>query len=311
MKLPERFTKKEGGKTVADKSFLLPAASVITSVAAVMFIVFSLVGKDDSRMDKGKMPLEPPADEKWGRTKEAVHAVPLGVSKAGPQVRTGGGRKRRTAPTTTAVASAQVILRDGQDAPPPTAPLPSGTSAVGVTLQGVDTRDGEGTVRVLLPYGMAHKSRRTIPKETVLLGRISSAKGEKVFVSFHKAVYPDGKEYGISAHAVDPHDFTAGIEGTIHGNIDLKMAAAMGLSMVGAMGGVLAEKESLGGEYGRITVKSTLKDAALSGLSEVAERESRRRLEAVGREAHGGYATVQKGEALIVTLTEAFGLKKR
>ena len=67
--------------------------------------------------------------------------------------------------------------------------------------------------------------------------------------------------------------------------------------MAEAMGTVLVEKETIGNT---VTPKSTIKNAALTGLADVAQREGERRaLELEGRKE---YVTVSAGRDLIVSV---------
>ena len=302
MKISGKIMERDGGKDVPNKGLLFKILCVLAAVGIGAMIIFSSMDGDDSHLGKEKKPQRPNrGQERPERTTEDPPSPIRGVSKKRPPKRP---RRQTKAPSRKSIGLAVPQVIERQDDPSPSTPLPSGTSAVGTTLQGIDTRSTQ-TVRVLLPYGMFRRGNRLIPRESILTGRIS-LKGEKVFIIFEGVVFPDGKSFKIAAHALDPKDFTSGLRGKRHGNTDLKMAAAMGLSMMGTMGEVLAQKEALGGEYGRITVKSTLKDAALTGLSGVAKQESQRRLEGIGQEAQREYAAIPRGAAVVVTLLEAF-----
>ena len=128
----------------------------------------------------------------------------------------------------------------------------------------------------------------------------------KVFIVFRSAILPDGREFKVGAYALDPDGFAPGLKGRIHGNTGLKLAAALGISVLGGVSGVLADKRTIGGH---ITVKDTLKDATFEGVSQTAQREAGRRLGNLEREAQGEYATLPKGSALVVELTEPFRWK--
>ena len=299
MKVSDKIMEQDGGKRVPNKIIVLKTL-VVAVVFLGAFIFFLSMDKDDSHLRQEKIPLH----QKQQKKREAQGSPlssPRGISKSMPVV------KRRSRPKATnyknvALSVSQVIERTEE--PSRRVHLPSGTSAVGKLLHIIDTRTTK-TARASLPYGMAHKEGRGIPKGSILMGTVSQG-GDKITIRFQKVVFPDGREFSINAHALDPKDFDFGLRGERHGNMDLKMAAAMGLSMVGTMGEVLSQKEALGGEYGQITVKSTLKDATLSGISEVAKGEASRRMEALNNEAQREYVTIPRGEAVIVTLVETF-----
>ena len=183
--------------------------------------------------------------------------------------------------------------------------FPVGTSAVGITLNVVDTRRPTDVVRVSLPYGI----KTTVPKNSILTGTATYKETEgNISLTFSRLAYPDGREFKIDAVALNPKDFSPGIKGRHHGNLGLKTAARAGLSAAGAMSEVLAKKEFLGArsDYGEVHVKSTLRDAALIGISQTAKEESRRQAESLHKEAQREYATLKAETALIVSLTETF-----
>ncbi len=308
-----QFYKQDGGKKVVNREFWQNVILAMVAIALIGVLISHLFWeKDDSYLEKAP---HPPSQEVGRNSQEEKitpehtkpRRPPRGISRR-QKVATGKRRTLQAKKRPILVEATQaVIIREDLDSAE--ASLPTGTSAVGFTLHGIDTRAPDG-VRAILPYGMAYKGSREIPRKSVLLGK-ASHQGNKIFINFDKVIFPDGREFSIQAHALDVADFTAGIKGVRHGNMDLKLAAAMGLSMVGTMGEVLAQKEALGGEYGRITVKSTLKDATLAGASDVAKYEAQRRLEATQREAGREYLTLESGKELIITLTETFRQKER
>ena len=185
--------------------------------------------------------------------------------------------------------------------------LPMGTSAVGKLLGGIDTGTGtrNGLARVLLPYGMSFKGGEGVPPNSVVFGSVSRPRrGDRVFMTFRKGVTPEGREFALNAHALDPRDFSPGIRGELHSNAGTRAMGTVGLSMVGVMGEVLVEKEALG-QGAVVTPKSTVKNAALSGLSRVAEQEGERRV--LELEGQREYVTLPAGQDLIVSLVEGMG----
>ncbi len=308
--------KQDGGKKVINKKLWQNIVLAMVAIALIGVLISHLFWeKDDSYLEKAPHPLSQELgrdsqEEKITPEHTKPRRPPRGISRR-QKVATGKRRALKAKKRPILVEATQaVIVREDSDSAE--ASLPTGTSGVGFTLHGIDTRAPDG-IRAILPYGMAHKGHsggHKIPRKSVLLGK-ASHQGDKIFINFDKVIFPDGREFPIQAHALDVADFTAGIKGVRHGNMDLKLAAAMGLSMVGTMGEVLAQKEALGGEYGRITVKSTLKDATLAGASDVAKYEAQRRLEATQREAGREYLTLESGKELIITLTETFRQKER
>ena len=297
------FWRRDGGKLVPKKGVLKKAAAA-AAILLTFLLLYGHLRRDDSSLSTQRAHRKNTEEKPTEKKPYEKPALPPGVSTKEASEKTAPPPKAGR--TKSVHAATQGIITRPEESTEKKS-LPPGTAAVGMTIGAVDTRHTQN-VRAILPYGMSHKGRRAIPKGSVLVGRISP-KGGKVFIAFERAVFPNGGVFKVAAHALDPKDFTPGLRGRLHGNTDLKMAAAMGFSMAATMGDVLARKEALGGEYGRITVKSTLKDAAFAGVSEVAKAEAARRLEALNNEAHRGYATIPGGEGLIVVLTESFGLE--
>ena len=184
--------------------------------------------------------------------------------------------------------------------------LPIGTIAIGKILNAVDTRDTSSIVRVLLIYGI----KGGIPKDSVLIGT-ASPRGKRIALNFHRLILPDGSEREIKAQALDPKDFRSGVTAKHHGRTKLKIASSLTATMVEGVTSTLAKKEALGGgEYGDIKVRSTLRDAALVGVSKVAEREALRHAQEAERESTREYLTLEPETAVIITLTETFNGEK-
>ena len=217
-------------------------------------------------------------------------------------------KARQNETSTIYPTKAQVVVRKEEE-PGQGQKLLAGTSAVGKTLSAIDTRT-QAQARVLLPYGFSHKGERRIPKNSVAVGVPVFQANGRVSINFQRVIFPDGQSFEFSAHALDAKDFSAGVEGNFHNNLDSKLAVASTLSMVGRMSGVLARKESLGGEYGRVTIKSNLQDAALDGASQVLNDEAKRQLDMAQSNAQAAYITLERGKELIVSLTQAFAIKK-
>lgn len=202
----------------------------------------------------------------------------------------------------------QVIVRDDLFEPDKTMPI--GTNLVGKLLTSIDTREPGQLYKVLLPYGGRNKSGAEVPKNTIVFGKISyPGKGDKVFLQIEKGVLPEGQEVQIQGQALSSADYSPGIVGDFHGKAGVRLATTLGLTMLGAASDVLVEKEALGspgmfGQEGSITPKATMRNAALQGVSKVAQDESNRQAQELNQEPE--YVTVDAGTDLIINLTSAF-----
>lgn len=199
----------------------------------------------------------------------------------------------------------QVILGESADL---ARTMPMGTNLIGKSLTTIDTRDSAQLVKVLLPYGGRASAGGELPKNAVLFGQITyDGKGEKIFLKFTKGVLPSGQEFQLEAQALSPGDYSPGLAGHFHGNADTRVASSLGLTMLAGMSDVLTEKESLGGGGlmpGSVMAKSTMKNALMHGVSQVAQDESTRQAQAIGQEPQ--YVTVDAGTDLIVSITKAY-----
>jgi hypothetical protein len=218
-----------------------------------------------------------------------------------------GQRNMPLVPANVNLNAKQVITRTGLPGTMP--PLPSGTNFIGELLNGIDTRNQNQVIKVLLPYGARHKSGGFIPKNTILLGQVNySGQGEKVFITFDRAIFSNGKEYKISAQGLGSKDYSPGLIGDFHGNADLRIAAAMGLTMVSAASNVMITKKTIGGinENGQTTVvpEATMENAMLNGLSKVSQQEATRQAQELEQKEE--YLTVDAGSDLIISLFTPF-----
>lgn len=220
----------------------------------------------------------------------------------------GRGASTRTAPARGMkinYKAQQVLVSDSAD---PARTLPMGTNLIGKTLTTIDTRAADQVVKVLLPYGGRASAGGELPKNTILFGQIIyGGKGEKVFVKFTKGLLPGGHEFPVEAQALNPGDYSPGLAGRFHGNADMRVASSLGLTMIAGMSDVLTERESLGGggfSPGSVTRKSTMRNAIMHGISQVAQDEATRQAQAIGQEPQ--YVTVDAGTDLIVSLLRAF-----
>lgn len=202
-------------------------------------------------------------------------------------------------------AAKQVISRGDQFEPDKT--ISTGTNLIGKLLTSIDTREKGQFYKVLLPYGGKGKTGAEIPKNTVLLGKISyPGKGEKVFIKFSRGVLPNGKEFSIEAQALDTEKYSPGISGEFHGKGNIRIATTLGLTMVSGMTDVLTEKQELG-RNGAVAAKATLKNGLYKGLSQASQVEAQRQASELASEPE--YLTVDSGKDLIVNLTRSFKIE--
>lgn len=232
--------------------------------------------------------------------KEHNHVMASGPIKDASTVKNRPNKVIRVEPTPAIKLMArQVITRD--DFPREDSSLPTGSNFIGKLISTIDTRDAKQFIKVLLPYGGSFDGKKVLDKDTMILGTAQyMGNGEKVYLSFTKAILPNGQEMEINAQALDPSDYSSGIRGEYHGTAGVRIATTLGLSMVSGMTEVLTEKK-VHGESGAITPKSTMKNALYHGVSKVSEMEATRQASELGQEK--AYVTVEAGTDLIISLT--------
>lgn len=232
--------------------------------------------------------------------KEHNHVMASGPIKDASTVKNRPNKVIRVEPTPAIKLMArQVITRD--DLPREDSSLPTGSNFIGKLISTIDTRDAKQFIKVLLPYGGSFDGKKVLDKDTMILGTAQyMGIGEKIYLSFTKAILPDGQEMEINAQALDPSDYSSGIRGEYHGTAGVRIATTLGLSMVSGMTEVLTEKK-VHGESGAITPRSTMKNALYHGVSKVSEMEASRQASELGQEK--AYVTVEAGTDLIISLT--------
>ena len=181
----------------------------------------------------------------------------------------------------------------------------AGSNLIGELQSTIDTRDSAQVVRVILPYGgKSRDGSSEIPKGTLLLGQVSyQGKGEKVFIQFQQAILPDGKAIKMAAIALDPKDYSTGLNGEMQSQAKNRALSTMGLSALAAMGNVMTEKESMG-QY-QVEAKANAKNALLAGVSRAAEVEAARLQEQTEAQ---DYVQVEAGAAIVISLTQGLSL---
>lgn len=183
--------------------------------------------------------------------------------------------------------------------------LPAGSNLIGKLLTSIDSRDLSSPIKVLLLYGGKFQNEEFIEKNTVLLGKANfSGKGERIFISFDKAISPTGQERQIVASALDSSDYANGIVGDVHSETAMRIAGTLGLTMVSSMSDVLTEKIAHG-ESGVVIPKANLRNAAYQGVSKVTAMEASRQAETIAQTPP--YITLDAGVGLIVTLGALYG----
>lgn len=183
--------------------------------------------------------------------------------------------------------------------------LPNGSNIIGKLLSAIDSRDLTSQVKVLLPYGANFKGEQFIEKNSMLIGKAHySGKGERIYLSFDKAISPTGEEKQIMAMALDSSDYSNGIIGDVHSETGIRIAGTLGLTMVSSMTDVLTDKTAHG-DFGATTPKPTMKNAVFQGVSKVSEMEAARHAEAMAQTPP--YITLEAGTDIIISLTSAFG----
>ncbi len=305
------FLRQEGGKEVANGGAF---QILVWGVLAILTILKLLPGSvDTSFFSKSVLPFfgmgekalgEEMASQASGPAPYPLESSPraLGIAERETPLEEPKALKRKKTLPPIRYAAKQVIVRREESGALNS--LPVGTSAVGKTLNGIDTRNAGGMVRVLLPYGMGFKGTQKLPKGTVLLGSVSyPGNGEKFFLRFQRGLLPNGREFAISAEALNPKDFSAGLSGTHHDNADTRMATALGLSAMSTASGVLVEREALGYE---VHPESSMKNAMLSALASTTEAEAQRKARSL--RADREFATLAAGSELVVSLMEKFNI---
>lgn len=301
------YTREEGGKRRLKKTAsLLTLCPVLLGVIAWSFYPessdTSFVGHTSKDLTKNG------ADAKSGNgTEKSGAQKPKGVQDGDESQQSQYKSNERSHPISGGdggkfkYRATQIVVRQGGDAD---RKLPIGTSFIGRLLTGIDTREQNSLVRALIPYGASFDHDRRIDKNSVLFGTAShSGAGDKVYVKFHRALFPDGREFRIQAEALSSSDFTAGLTGEENDGAGSKAMTTIGLNMLSGISDALVEKESLS-QFAEPTVKSGLRNGFFNGLNKSTQEEAQRRAAKI-RDAPD-YITIEAGRDLIISLTETF-----
>lgn len=179
--------------------------------------------------------------------------------------------------------------------------LPIGSRLIGRLLTGLDSRSLGQLVKVELSYGGGFGGKQILPALSILIGK-ASLSGGRFLLRFGAGVYPSGHEFRISALALDPTDFSEGLNGSEQSRMGLRGLSTLALKAVGVGADVLTKKESLS-ETSSPTPKSSLENAGYAGLAAVAEDEAAHQNRRLDSE---DFITLEVGSGLIIELTESF-----
>lgn len=182
--------------------------------------------------------------------------------------------------------------------------IPSGANFVGKLITSIDTRSPQA-VHVMLPYGGSHRlGGGSLPPETILMGQFNySGQNERVYMTFNRAVLPDGQEVVIKAQGLSSKDYRPGVIGDFHTNKGSQMASVLGLSMINGISEVMVEKEGLGQSF-ETTAKPTIKNGLYNGLAKVTENEANSQAAQLAQTP--SYVTIDSGSDVIISLGESF-----
>ncbi len=304
-RLEELILQKEGGKAVLNKKRILILV-VITFVIATSIKIIPFFFNPD--LPKGRVVR---SDKPLVKDKNEIISMPVKSENMQSKI---GGIKEYSSPTKKVVSinHYQPIRYRGKQvftSSDPIQKLPSGANFIGKLLTSIDTRSPQ-RVSVILPYGAGHKSENGgLPPETILMGQFNyTGSGDRVFITFNKAVLPEGQEVAIQAEALSSKDYTVGVSGDYHGNKGNQMASVLGLSMVGGISEVMIEKQELGQSYNP-TPKPTIKNGIYNGIAKITENEANNQIAELAQTPK--YVTIDSGTDLIVSLIASVGASER
>lgn len=214
------------------------------------------------------------------------------------------GRGANAGPThePTKYRAVQVVQRMGGD---PDRILPIGTNFIGRLLSAVDTREPGQLVKVGIPYGASFDGERRIERNSTIFGTVNyPGKSDKVYIKFHRLLFPNGQEFKIEAQALGSLDYSPGLIGEYHGTGTGRIASTVGLTMLSGISDVMVEREMPGQNAIMPTPRATLKNGFYNGLAKATEQEAQRQAESIGEEPD--FVTIEAGDDVIISLTETF-----
>lgn len=292
----------EGGKSVINQRLVKYTFSILIGIATLIQI---FLPQDDSVLGKSFKPFE---NEEKGVTKIKADNGEAIVNAHGLEARatlnTSTGKVRGKGMKLT-YNGRQVFERTETQAL--LTPIPSGTNFIGKLVNGIDTRQDNQTLKVILPYGGSHPSGGKIPKDSVLLGSASYSGGDRVYLRLNRIIFPSGQEFRVDAQALSSGDYTPGLIGVHHSETDLRVVGSLGLTMVSAVTDVMTQRTVYGSNpygIGMAQPDATMKNATLQGVSQVAKQEAERAGSKMQDKEE--YLTVMTGGDLIISLLTPF-----
>ena len=296
----------EGGKrTIKKRNTKITLTGWFTFITLIQFLKFS----DNSDLSKSYKPFCPGffwRDKKKLTDSSSVEINLLTESQANAKSK-GTASVPLMRPSEVVYSGKQVFERSGAEGL--LTPLPSGTNFIGKLLSSINTNEQGQVIKASLPYGARHPRGGSLPKGTILHGLASlDGESDKVFIRFHKIIFPDGKEFRIDAQALNSADYSPGLLGVRHSNTDLKMASSIGLTMVSTASDVLTRRSGIG-SIGGITMgpdspDATMKNAILQGVSQASRQEAQKQAQDLGNVPD--YVTIPSGSDLIINLLSPF-----
>jgi hypothetical protein len=300
-KIKSLFFIHEGGKKVLNTKSL---KYLFSTILGCIILVQTFMTQDDSALSKSHKAFE--NDDKASGNLATDHGESIvKAHNVEAQMQGQPSKSHSVRPVKLTYSGRQVFER--QESLGLLSPIPSGTNFIGKLVTGIDTRQDNQTLKVILPYGGSHPAGGKIPRDSILLGSASYSGGDRVYLRFNRIVFPNGAEYRIDAQGLSSGDYTPGLIGIHHSETDLRVAGAIGLTLISAGADVMTQRTTLGGNpYGMAVAQpdATFKNAGLQGVSQVTKQEAER----VGSkmQAKEEYLTVMTGGDLIISLLTPF-----
>lgn len=207
------------------------------------------------------------------------------------------------------IYSGKQVIDRGNEADGTMKAIPSGTNFIGKLLTSIDSRSQGLQARVILPYGINHSQGGSIPRNSTLTGQVTAdIESGKIFIRFMKVIFPDGKEYKLDAQALTSSDYSPGLLGVVHSNVDTRMAGSVALTMISAAADVLTQRTMMGGQMpmgiGVSSPEPTTKNALLQGVSQLTKQEAQKQTQSAQNATE--YVTLPQDSDLIVSLLSPF-----
>lgn len=157
--------------------------------------------------------------------------------------------------------------------------IPVGSEARAILESGASN----GIVKARLLSALKVDGDAILPERTTIFGRGRSSE-ERLYVEFHKAVFPSGESIEIRGQAFDVRDKILGLKGSLIGTRSKKMGLAIGFGVLGGMADGL--QSTSGSSPWGVQEKKSMRDAALSGASKAALDQSTAYIEEMKNAPH-------------------------